>query len=438
MLPVVRSTRQWARLVRTGSTGVSQRTGAHSSNITTRSRTTSTTTTAKTIQRRRSPAELAALVQTRVAERDAWKVSGVAQGSQPPLGVLLRAMMALQRIQSPSPEELQEFPICPIDWKRLSSTSTNADSQKNETIRVTWLGHASLLIQMNGCNIVTDPVFSDRCSPVSFLGPKRFQPPPCSIQELCENVPVDAILISHNHYDHLDYASLQEFAIHAPGAKIVVPLGLKDWFRRSMDLQEDPPHHDGDQVLSELDWHEQTCILGGARDGKEQPRCEITAVPMRHWSNRVGDRDETLWCGYVISSSPSQRNMEDPTTTTEETMSRRRHPQERRFLFTGDTAWYDDLSTTIGDRYGPFDVAAIPIGAYEPRDFMQYYHMNVDEAVEMKDAVQAAAAVPIHYGTFPLTTEPFLEPAQRLNELMKVRPDSDSFVPWLIGETKTF
>ena len=138
---------------------------------------------------------------------------------------------------------------------------------------------------------------------------------------------------------------------------------------------------------------------------------------MRHWSSRMGaDRDKTLWCGYsLVADHGSQK-----------------------ILFPGDTAWFDDLDDLVGQRYGPFDVAAIPIGAYEPREFMKRNHINVDEAVRMKDAVQAAAAVPIHWGTFPLTVEPFLEPRERLQELMQDREDAGSFDPWLIGETKVF
>jgi N-acyl-phosphatidylethanolamine-hydrolysing phospholipase D len=110
---------------------------------------------------------------------------------------------------------------------------------------------------------------------------------------------------------------------------------------------------------------------------------------------------------------------------------------DKSFLFPGDTAWFDALEE-VGTEYGPFDVAAIPIGAYEPREFMKYFHINPQEAVQMKDALRAKHAVPIHFGTFPLTTEPVLEPPEKLIELMKGREDADSFVPWLIAETKSF
>lgn len=135
-----------------------------------------------------------------------------------------------------------------------------------------------------------------------------------------------------------------------------------------------------------------------------------------------------MWCGYSLVTSTT------PTTSNDDN----NQTKQQKILFPGDTAWFDGLEEFVGRDYGPFDVAAIPIGAYEPRNFMKRNHINVDEAVRMKDAIGAASAVPIHWGTFPLTVEPFLEPRERLVELMKDRKDSDSFQPWLLGETKQF
>lgn len=211
---------------------------------------------------------------------------------------------------------------------------------------------------------------------------------------------MDLVLISHNHYDHLDYQSVRDFATFSSAA-FVVPLGLREWFRK---------HVSNTITIYEQDWHESINFTNSSDHTKS---LRITSIPMRHWSNRVGDRDKTLWCGYSIESP------------------------ESRFLFPGDTAWFDDL-TSIGKQYGPFDVAAIPIGAYEPRNFMKYNHVDVEEAIRMKDALQAKRAVPIHWGTFALTTEPVLEPREKLLEMMKDRADADSFTSWLIGETKSF
>ena len=165
---------------------------------------------------------------------------------------------------------------------------------------------------------------------------------------------------------------------------------------------------------------------GGSDDDEHTRSTEasltVTSVPMRHWSVRTTDRDKTLWCGYSVAAA---------TTNTATTGGR------KKFLFPGDTAWFDGLHE-LATQYGPWDVAAIPIGAYEPRSFMKDNHINVEEAVSMKDAVQAKSAVPIHWKSFSLTSEPVLEPREKLVEIMAGRPDAKTFVPWLIGETKHF
>jgi L-ascorbate metabolism protein UlaG (beta-lactamase superfamily) len=339
----------------------------------------------------RPQSQIDELVQMRVKERDNWKVNGSVEGSMPPLGEIFNAIRESRRLQKPSQAELdRDFPVRALDWQLLQSF----DSEGSQ-IQITWLGHASLLVQLpGGFTIVTDPVFSERASFTQWLGPKRYRRPPCSVSEICENLDVDAVLISHNHYDHLDFNTVKQFSDESPETEFVVPLGLKAWFRSY--VSDTAPIH-------EVDWHESAEIGGSI----------ITAVPMRHWSNRIGDRDKSLWCGYSVETST------------------------KRFLFPGDTAWYDKLEE-IGNRYGPFDLAAIPIGAYAPRSFMKYVHINVEEAVRMKDAVKAAFAVPIHYGTFSLTSEPVLEPPQKLTLHMKEREDASSFEPWLNGETKVF
>ena len=346
-----------------------------------------------TIIGRRSKEEIDRLVQQRVQERDQWLVDGV-PARQPDGWEIMRAMRKLRSIPQPTAEELDpHFPVQPLDWSRIINPP-------HDKIQITWLGHASLLVQMGGSTFLTDPVFSERASPIQFAGPKRLRPTPCSLSDLLSKTSIDVVLISHNHYDHLDYNSVAAIHENDKTVSFVVPLGLADWFRRWVSSGEDSI------VLQELDWHENFDF---------QSSLSITSVPMRHWSNRIGDRDKTLWCGYSIDSTRSKL----------------------KFLFPGDTAWFDGMEEIVG-KYGPYDVAAIPIGAYEPRDFMKVNHVNVEEAIRMKDAVQAVSACPIHWGTFPLTTEPVLEPREKLVELMKDRDDSDSFAPWLIGETKCF
>ena len=365
----------------------------------------------------RSPIDIERLVKARVIERDSWSIQG-----QPGIVDIVKAMWnhAPEMLfhQIPSQDELnQVFPVLPMDWDKVVNPPL-------EEIQVTWLGHASLLVQMNGVNILTDPVFSQRCSPFQWLGPKRYRPAPTSLKVLCsQKLKIDLVLISHNHYDHLDLQSIQDIISYSPeDIQFIVPLGVKAWFRNNII-----PHNFVGHGLSpssllskihEVDWHENVDYFGSCPD---HPILQITSVPMRHWSNRGSDRDETLWCGYVL-----QTKMSDNSDTV-----------PLKFLFPGDTAWFDGLHD-IGTRYGPFDVSAIPIGAYEPREFMKSTHINVEEAIQMKDAVQAKMAVPIHWGTIdlPLCHEPVMEPREKLLQFMKGRPDKNSFVPWLIGETK--
>ena len=398
-----------------------------------------TTTSAPTTAR--SEREIAERVQQRVLERDSWLVEGEPQEKHSHakdmslfIGTVLPKYV---KMEIPSPAWLdQHFPVLPMDWKRLQQQRP-ASPSSSSPIQMTWLGHASVLIQVNGCTILTDPVFSQRCAPTQFAGPKRIRPPPCSIAELCGHIQVDLVLISHNHYDHLDYNTLRDFYKHSPTTPFVVPLGLRVWMHNNISKQA---------VVHEMDWHEHVDITynygssaaADAAASSSQAECvRIISVPVHHWSSRIGaDRDKTLWCGYSIVTQPSPSSLEQ------------RQPQKpRKILFPGDTAWFDGLDELVGQAYGPFDVAAIPIGAYEPREFMKRNHINVDEAVRMKDAVQARHAVPIHWGTFPLTVEPILEPAERLEELMQQKQEDHgndvnngdgSFEAWKIGETKAF
>jgi len=422
--------------------------------------TVATTTTVVPLNQQRSKSALQTLIQRRVRERENWTVHGAVESAVPPPRVvakfLVRSLPLYFLFRPPSQVTLdRELPVLrPMDWNLLKEPPAH-----DEQIRLTWLGHASVLVQFpGGVNLLTDPVFSDRCSPSQWFGPKRYRPPPCSVRELCQHLEIHAVLISHNHYDHLDYGTVQALAQASPQTIFVVPLGLQAWFRKHIvrHVVNVKQQNDVDSLnIYELDWHESTEPIYAASSSttSRNSAVHVTAVPVRHWSNRSGgDRDRTLWCGYAVVQSIVNNNSENnnnnnavPTTTT-----------KKSFLFPGDTAWFDEMHQLIGERYGPFDVAALPIGAYEPRDFMKHAHLNVSEAVAMQRAVRARHAVPIHWGTFPLTVEPVLEPRQRLLELVQQqqqqnqnnndnnRNDGDdsvptgSFAPWLIGETKVF
>lgn len=237
-------------------------------------------------------------------------------------------------------------------------------------LTVTWVGHSSLLIQLDGLNILTDPMWGERASPVRFAGPRRWVPPGIAF----ENLPtLDLILESHNHYDHLDAGTVRRLARTHPQASWIVPLGLASFVQKRGAYPS---------AVTELDWWGER-TLGPLR---------ITATPAQHFSSRgIGDRGDTLWCGYALAG---------------------RGANSRRVYFAGDTGYHPEFAA-IGERCGPFDVALMPIGAYEPRWFMRYLHMNPEEAVAAFRGLNARVMVPIHWGTFKLTDEAMDEPPIR-------------------------
>jgi N-acyl-phosphatidylethanolamine-hydrolysing phospholipase D len=240
-------------------------------------------------------------------------------------------------------------------------------------LTATWVGHSSVLIQLNGLNILTDPMWSPRASPVQFAGPKRWVPPGVELGAL---PPLDVILQSHNHYDHLDHATVRRLAIRHPQAFWVTPLGLAS-FVRKRGVRAD--------AVVELDWWEEHRV----------DSLRITATPAQHFSSRgIGDRGDTLWCGFALAG------------------------RTKRVFFAGDTGFHPEFGR-IGERCGPFELALLPIGAYEPRWFMRYLHMNPEEAVEAFRALSARVMVPIHWGTFKLTDEAMDEPPLRARAAWK-------------------
>ncbi|MEO6443998.1 MAG: MBL fold metallo-hydrolase [Gemmatimonadaceae bacterium] len=237
---------------------------------------------------------------------------------------------------------------------------------------VTWVGHSSFLIQLDGVNLLTDPMWSDRASPLSFLGPKRLVPPGIPFDAL---PPIDAVLLSHNHYDHLDAPTVRHLARRYPDTAWFTPLGIAPFVRAR-----------GASSVAELDWWEEAS-LGGVR---------VACTPAQHFSARgLRDRGRTLWCGWSIMG---------PT---------------RRVFFAGDSAYHPEF-VRIGERHGPFDITMLPVGAYEPRWFMQPVHMTPEEGVRAHLDVCAphesrgsTVMVPMHWGTFRLTDEPMDEPPAR-------------------------
>lgn len=232
---------------------------------------------------------------------------------------------------------------------------------------VTWLGHASFLIQTPSLTLLTDPHLTSRASPFSFAGPKRFGPKPLAIEDL---PPVDVVVISHNHYDHLDKRTLKTLIkTQTQSPRFLVPLGLASWFKRI-----------GADSVREMDWWQSEPIADS----------DIHFVPVHHWSARsLSDRNKTLWGGWVLKSDHID------------------------YFFAGDTGWSSDFQD-IGERLGPFDLSSIPVGAYEPRWFMKQHHVNPAEAVDIHLAVKSRRSIGMHWGTFQLTDEPYDEPLMDL------------------------
>jgi L-ascorbate metabolism protein UlaG (beta-lactamase superfamily) len=271
------------------------------------------------------------------------------------------------------------------------NTDAVALSAPENNPSVTWIGHATMLVRLGGKAVLFDPNFSDRASPFAFAGPKRVVPVPIDISELPR---IDLVLISHNHYDHLDLVSVQRLAAMPQGSPhFLVPLGLKAWFAAL-----------GVTRVDEYDWWQET-----REDG-----LRITFVPAQHWSRRgLDDTNETLWGGWVVEG------------------------EGLKVIHTGDTGYSQDLRD-IGERLGPFDMAFIPIGAYAPRWFMKVNHVDVPEAVQIRADLRAARAIGMHWGTFEgLTDEPLDEPPKVLARQREERGLSQAeFDVLKIGETR--
>lgn len=265
-------------------------------------------------------------------------------------------------------------------------------------LSATWVGHSTVLLQLGAINVLTDPMWSDRASPVSFAGPRRFVPPAVSFDAL----PVlDVVLISHNHYDHLDRASVRTLARRMPKIDWVVPLGLLGLLRSW-----------GVDRVREVDWWETVELptAGGV--------VTVASTPAQHFSARgLWDRGRTLWCSWALAA------------------------EGRRAFFAGDTAYHPEFAA-IGKRYGPFDLSMLPVGAYEPRWFMKTVHMNPPEALRAYAELTGSRAgelamLPIHWGTFRLTDEAMQEPPEWTSRLWsEAGYNSDRL--WLLqhGETR--
>ncbi len=255
-------------------------------------------------------------------------------------------------------------------WPRqFNSPFSHKPEPRVDALRSTLIGHASFLVQVAGLNLLIDPVFAERASPLSFAGPKRVNAPGVALQDL---PPIDAVLLTHNHYDHLDKTNLWKLEReHHP--QFVTPLGVdENLMRRKTQVSK----------VATLDWG-QSFSLG---------HITVHAVPTYHWSARgTGDRRKTLWCSFVITTPNSV------------------------IYHIGDTGYgAGEFSKQVKQDFGAVTLAHIPIGAYEPRWFMKDAHVNPEEAVQIFQDCGAANAIGHHWGTFQLTDESIIQPQQDL------------------------
>lgn len=275
-------------------------------------------------------------------------------------------------------------------WPETVAVTPDVPPKRSASPRITMVGHASVLIQVSGINLLTDPVWSDRASPFQFAGPKRVTAPGIAFEDL---PPIDAILLSHNHYDHLDLATLARLhAAHRP--LMVMPLGNDAIVRKAV----------ADARIETGDWHDQIALA---------PAVSVTLTPANHWSARgVRDRRMALWSGFWISSPEAQ------------------------IWFAGDSGYGNgDVFRNIRAQHGAPQIALIPIGAYAPRWFMAPQHVAPDEAVQIFNEIGAERAFGMHWGTFQLTDEPRDEPKELLREsLQKAGIDPARFVAMHPGD----
>jgi N-acyl-phosphatidylethanolamine-hydrolysing phospholipase D len=265
-----------------------------------------------------------------------------------------------------------------------------------DALTLTWIGHSTFLIQIGGRNVLTDPVWGDRASPVPYAGPRRVMPPALPLPAL---PPIDVVLQSHDHYDHLDRDTVRALARGFPEAAWVVPLGLDRWLARQ-----------GVRHAHALDWWESRAV----------GPLTLGCVPAQHFSGRGPRRNRTLWCGWTIAAPDG-----GPAA-----------------YFVGDTGWFPEFGA-VAERRGPFDALLIPIGAYDPRWFMRPAHLDPEEAVGVYRELAAAQPgrrllmTAMHWGTFKLTEEPLGEPPVRARQAWEAAglPPSHLWIP-RHGETR--
>lgn len=322
--------------------------------------------------------------------------------------------------------------------KSLPSVRPNFHAGDPQNFRVTWIGHSTLLIQIDGFNILTDPIFSDRASPFQFVGPKRIREPACDVKSLPQ---IDIVLISHNHFDHLDSDSVIGLnSRFGEKTRWIVPLGVADFLKSN-----------GVRNYVELDWWQKDCFHAGTNTssagsppqarrfelasphGSGQPsesggssrasrtsrlELDVYLTPAQHWSRRgINDFNKSLWGSYTIVSSNGST-----------------------FFFSGDTG-YCSAFKEVSRVFGPLTGAAIPIGAYKPRWFLKSQHVDPEEAVQIHKDLRSMKSIAIHHSTFVLSKEHYKEPVELLAKFMANVTADEEVGPFLTlkhGESTEF
>ncbi|KAI9875588.1 MAG: hypothetical protein M1830_008227 [Pleopsidium flavum] len=320
---------------------------------------------------------------------------------------------------------------------------TFLSSRSTPTLRATWLGHACYFVEFpGGLRVLFDPVFSERCSPFSWLGPKRYTEVPCQIEDIPT---IDAVVISHNHYDHMDHPTIVKIIKQHPNVHFFVPLRNKQWFTAS-----------GIDNVTELDWWEERDIK--LSPSQEKP-LEVTSNDPPHTSpNNDTSRSITARIGCLPCQHTSARTLFDKGHTLWASWSI--ESGGKKVWFGGDTGYravpelpenVDDYSPSynfphcpafkqIGDLRGPFDLGLIPIGAYDPRWIMSPMHANPFDSVNIFKDTQCKRAMGIHWGTWVLTEEDVMEPPKKLKEALRKKgiPEEGVFDVCDIGKSREF
>lgn len=317
----------------------------------------------------------------------------------PPLDMIAKWKLEFNSPHQPDEDESAAlFPLRVPEWELFMNSY--------DEMAVCWVGHSTLYVKMaGGIRILSDPVFSHRISPFPWFSPTRYVPVPFEIDQM----PMPhIIMLSHDHYDHLDAPSIKAIEAHAKKIgeypNYLVGLGLEKFLTEQFDINPDR--------ITSFDWWQSTS-LNFPKDHHETGQLTAQFVPAQHWSGRLGDNMERLWGGFVITDSAHQK-----------------------FYFVGDTGWDEALFSEIAERIGPVDLAAIPIGAYKPRWFMRPQHIDPKEAHRIHQMVKSKFSIGIHWGTFILTDEAITEPKNRIEQIRQdAGDDGTNFIVLQHGQS---